>query len=86
MSINKSKETNRGQTTVPIVMIITAIGVWCSGLSLAAFNVNGAVAGLTASLADIKENTSGLSQLKAEVDWLAQQRGYKQPILEATST
>lgn len=82
MSISKSK----GQVTIPIMTAIGAIFVWCAGLSVSLFNQNGAISGLTATVADIKENTSGFPTLKAEIDWLAKQRGYIDPMLVATST
>lgn len=78
----KSKYSEWGQT-IPLLTIICAIATWCVGLSLAAFNVNGSVSGLTATVNDIKESTQGFPQVKAEVDWLAKQRGY---IIKNSST
>lgn len=81
----KSKHHEWGQT-VPLMVVLGAIATWCVGLSLAAFNTNGAVAALTATVNDIKESTSGFPQVKAEVDWLAQQKGYNEAIGKASSS
>lgn len=75
----------KGQTTVPLLMVVGAICTWCAGLSVAAFNANGTVSGLTISINDIKENTSGFQEVKAEVDWLAKQRGYKSQLSTTTA-
>lgn len=66
----------RGQTTVPIVVVIGAICTWCAGLSIGVLNSYTGISGLTASVSDIKQNTDTVPTLKAEVDWLVTQRGY----------
>lgn len=86
----KSKGWTRGQT-IPLMTILGAICTWCVGLSISAFNMNGSVSGLTASVGDIKDTlaSTDLPSLKAEIDFLAKQRGYKppvEPLANATST
>lgn len=78
---------SKGQTTVSIMVIISALGVWCSGLSLGLYSVNGTSSGLTASVGDLKEtiDKADLPSMKAEVDFLAKQRGYKPPVITVAS-
>jgi len=76
MTHEKSKGDSNEGTSIPIVLVISTIFVWCTGLSINAYVLNGSVSGLTASVSDIKENTANVPTLKAEVDWLVAQRGY----------
>lgn len=78
----------KGQTTIPILAVISTLFAWSAGLSIAAYNSNGSVSSLTASVGDIKEtlDRSDLPSMKAEVDFMARQRGYNLDISEATTS
>lgn len=86
MSHVESKASKRGQTTIPIIVVIGAMCTWCAGLSIGVLNNYTGVSSLTASVADIKDNTIGVPTLKAEVDWLVSQKGYTiEPIASTTA-
>lgn len=76
---------SRGQTTVPILVVIGAICTWCGALSIGVLNNYTGVSSLKASVADIKENTANVPTLKAEVDWLVSQKGYTIAKLSTTT-
>lgn len=78
-------DNSKGEKTVPLMLVIGAIAAWCSGLSIAAYNVNGTVSSLTAAVGDIKNDTEAIPDLKAKVDWLATINGYR-PSKESTTT
>jgi hypothetical protein len=80
---------HKGQTVTGVMIAVatafaTVTWIWNAGLSKALYDNNSAISSLTASVADIKENTSNVPTLKAEVDWLVAQRGYV--ITPASST
>ena len=56
---------------------IAAFGLWNAWLSEIVFGQQSNISSLTTSVEDIKANTAELPSLKSEIDWLAQQRGYK---------
>lgn len=84
MNHDKSKGFIRGQT-IPVMVVVSAIALWCSGLSIGMYNINGQVSGLSTSVVTIEKNTDGLPDLKAKINWLAEQQGYK-PALTALAT
>ncbi len=72
----KSKYLKSGQVTVPLMVVVSAICVWCSGLSVAVFTSHGEISGLASTVEDIKHDTDGLPDVKAQVKWIAERQGY----------
>lgn len=60
--------------------------VWNTGLSVSIFNDHATVSSLNTSVQDIKENTDGLPEMKAQLQFLAAQRGYKTQVSMATTS
>lgn len=88
MTEHKSQVPSNGKTTIPIMVVVGAICTWCAGLSVGLYTVNGQTASLTASVADIKDtlDSGNLPVMKAELDFLASQRGFKiTPIASSSS-
>ncbi len=77
--------TSRGQT-VPFIAVIGVIFTWCAALSMGLYQNSNTIGELTASVSDIQKSTENIPDIKAEVDWLAKQRGYSAILSEATSS
>jgi hypothetical protein len=74
-------KTNTGQTVIGIIIgvgagLSTVFGIWDSGLSVQVFNDHATISSLTASVSDIKKSTKDLQTTEAEVNWLAELKGY----------
>lgn len=64
------------QATVPLMVVLSAIGMWDVGLSIGLYNLSSTVGSQTASISDIKSYTRDVPTLAAEVNFLAEQKGY----------
>lgn len=77
---------DKGKATVSLFTAVSALFVWSSALSVAMYTDHSSISSLTSSVTDIQQNTTGVPDLKAEVDWLVNQGGYRVVRLSTTTT